>query len=99
MTIKDSFYILKDRVKPQRRIEKSFEYDPKMTDWDKVDYYCRNRKCGAGERILPETMCEDIDLNEFFLFADRTESIVGEQYLYSRLLTDKEFIDFEEQES
>lgn len=99
MAFKNSFYNLKKHVTSGSARAINPESDPKMTDLEKVDYYCRNRKCGAGERVLSASMCEDIDLNEFFIFADCTESIVGEQYLYSRLLTDKESIDFEEQES
>lgn len=99
MTIKDSFCVLKDRLKPQRRAEKSYDTDSKMLDWERVEYYCRNKELEAGDRLLDRELCADIDFDEFFARIDQTASLVGQQYLYSRLLTEKEQIAFDEQEA
>ncbi len=61
------------------------------------DYH--NKKQNKGF-VLTNRTCNDIDFDEFFMFADHTTSIPGQQYLYNHLRKIPEsFEHFEEQET
>jgi len=61
------------------------------------DYYKKKRK--TGERVLSDRTCHDLDFDEFYMFADRTVSRVGQQYLYAKLrLLPNQIPDFSQQE-
>lgn len=49
-------------------------------------YYRKKDKTNSFQSISDKT-CNDLDFNEFFMFADRTTSKVGQQYLYAALRT------------
>src|ERR1035438_72201 len=44
-------------------------------------YFVYKQKVDS-ETIVNDQMCNDLDFQELFQFADRTTSIVGQQYLY-----------------
>lgn len=56
-------------------------------NFDLADKYFRNRNKEDDFQILSNKTCNDLDFNELFMFADRTTSKVGEQYLYNTLRT------------
>lgn len=47
--------------------------------------YFSKRKNNLAYVRVSERTCNDLDLNDFFMFADRTSSRVGQQYLYCLL--------------
>ena len=67
--------------------------------FDLIDYYFKNKDRKNEFQIIGNrTMC-DIDFHELFRFIDKTRSKIGQQYLYNQLLTVKNDLLFEEQES
>lgn len=67
--------------------------------FDRIDYYFRNRKATNHLQSISDQTINDIDFKKVFALVDRTQSRIGEQYLYSRLLTIDQHVDFSEQES
>lgn len=50
-----------------------------------ITLYHRYRAGQEPAGLLSERTCEDLNLDDFFLFADRTSSSVGQQFLYDLL--------------
>ncbi len=46
------------------------------------DFYKKNKNKGI---VLTDRTCSDLDFDEFFMFADHTVSMPGQQFLYNRL--------------
>lgn len=68
-------------------------------NFDLIDNYFRKKKhCSFFHRMSDRTM-NDIDFKELFSFVDRTQSRIGQQYLFNRLLTINSSHNFTEQES
>lgn len=60
--------------------------EPKSTDFNFdliADYF--NKKDHKDEDLIDDRFCDDIDFDDFFMFADRTISHPGQQYLYNQL--------------
>ncbi len=61
-------------------------FEPKQEDFHFsliTDYF--NKNDHSGEDVVDDRFCNDIDFDEFFMFADRTLSKVGQQFLYNHL--------------
>lgn len=56
----------------------SFEY---------IESYFRKKIQSDTFQVLSDKTCNDLDFHEFFMIADRTNSKVGQQYLYNKLRT------------
>ncbi len=56
-------------------------------DFDLIEKYFRKRNNTDAFQVLSDKTCNDLDVNELFMFVDRTNSKVGQQYLYKRLRT------------
>jgi hypothetical protein len=56
-------------------------------NFELIDRYFRNKDHSDTLQVLSDKTCNDLDFNEFFMFADRTVSKVGQQYLYNTLRT------------
>ncbi|PWJ43270.1 MutS-related protein [Sediminitomix flava] len=69
--LKDSFGRLKDE---------SFYFN------DITQFFNRKDKSNAFH-VISEEVCSDLDFEELFMFLDRTNSKVGQQYLYHKLRT------------
>lgn len=52
-----------------------------------IERYFRDRKQPDNTYVLNDRMCNDLDFEEFFMFADRCLSCYGQQYLYAALRT------------
>lgn len=52
-----------------------------------IERYFRNRKTPEQAYVLNDRMCNDLDFEEFFMFADRCLTRYGQQYLYAALRT------------
>jgi DNA mismatch repair ATPase MutS len=54
-------------------------------DFEQIESYFRKKDNSDVFQILSEKTCNDLDFQELFMFLDRTNSKVGQQYLYNRL--------------
>lgn len=50
-----------------------------------IQKYFRNKNNSEAYQVLSERTCNDLDFDELFMFVDRTNSKVGQQYLYNKL--------------
>jgi DNA mismatch repair ATPase MutS len=56
-------------------------------DFESISEYFNKRDNSSCFQIISEKVCNDLDFNELFKFIDRTNSRVGQQFLYNRLRT------------
>ncbi len=56
-------------------------------DFELIDKYFRKKNNTDALQVLSDKTCNDLDFNELFAFIDRTNSKVGQQYLYNKLRT------------
>lgn len=56
-------------------------------DFEQIESYFRKKDHSGAFHILSDKTCNDLDFRELFMFADRTNSRVGQQVLYNRLRT------------
>ena len=54
-------------------------------NFDLIETYFRNMKHESAFQVLSDKTCQDLDFDELFMFLDRTQSKVGQQYLYNKL--------------
>lgn len=54
-------------------------------DFDLIEKYFRNKKNSDSFQVLSDKTCKDLDFDELFMFLDRSNSKVGQQYLYNKL--------------
>lgn len=54
-------------------------------NFDMIETYFRNKKHKGSFQVLSDKTCQDLDFDELFMFLDRTQSKVGQQYLYNKL--------------
>lgn len=54
-------------------------------NFDLIERYFRKKEQSGAYQVLSDKTCNDLDLNEVFMFVDRTTSRVGQQFLYNRL--------------
>lgn len=50
-----------------------------------IEKYFRNKDNTDSFQVLSDKTCNDLDFEELFMFLDRTNSKVGQQYLYNKL--------------
>jgi hypothetical protein len=55
--------------------------------FESIEKYFRNKNHNGDFQVLTDKTCKDLDFNELFMFADRTTSYVGQQFLYDTLRT------------
>lgn len=53
--------------------------------FDSIASYFKNKSNSESFHILSDKTCNDLDFEELFMFLDRTNSKVGQQYLYNKL--------------
>ncbi|MBN2602757.1 MAG: DNA mismatch repair protein MutS [Candidatus Thermoplasmatota archaeon] len=68
-------------------------------DFDRIGYYHRQRDKNSAFQVISEQIIKDIDFYRLFTFVDRTHSSIGQQFLYSKLLTMGKMFEFDEQET
>ena len=56
-------------------------------EFDMIEKYFRNKDNSGAYQVLSDKTCNDLDFDELYMFVDRTNSKVGQQYLYNRLRT------------
>ena len=56
-----------------------------LFDFDNIESYFRKKDNSTAFQTLTDKTCNDLDFRELFMFIDRTNSRVGQQYLYNKL--------------
>jgi hypothetical protein len=56
-------------------------------DWDKIKRFFQLTNKTSAYQVISDRTCQDLDLDELFMFIDRTSSKVGHQMLYHTLRT------------
>jgi hypothetical protein len=56
-------------------------------DFKQIESFFRKKDHSNSVQTLSDKTCNDLDFKELFLFLDRTNSKVGQQYLYNKLRT------------
>ena len=56
-------------------------------NFDLIERYFLKKDKSASFQVVSDKTCNDLDFQEFFMFADRTTSRVGQQYFYNKLRT------------
>src|SRR5450759_630657 len=56
-------------------------------NFELIEKYFRKKDKSDSFQCLSDKTCNDLDFLELFMFADRTVSKVGQQYLYNNLRT------------
>lgn len=54
-------------------------------DFEQIESYFRKRDNSIAFQTLSDKTCNDLDFQELFMFIDRTNSKVGQQFLYNKL--------------
>jgi len=54
-------------------------------DFQFIESYFRKKDQSAAFQTLSDKTCNDLDFQELFMFVDRTNSKLGQQFLYNRL--------------
>lgn len=54
-------------------------------DFEQIEKYFRKKDNSNSFQILSDKTCNDLDINELFMFIDRTKSKVGQQFLYNKI--------------
>lgn len=56
-------------------------------NFDLIERYFRKKDNNDSLHVISDRTCNDLDIHELFMFIDRTNSKVGQQYLYNKLRT------------
>lgn len=56
-------------------------------DFNLIELYFRKKDNSDAFQVLSDRTCNDLDFQELFMLIDRTNSKVGQQYLYNKLRT------------
>ncbi|MCF1422243.1 MutS-related protein [Mangrovimonas futianensis] len=90
--IKSSFYQIKFNRKKElnKRLKDSFgKLKDDSFDFDSIQKYFRRNDNSKAYQVLSDKTCSDLDFDDLFIFLDRTNSKVGQQYFYNNLRTIK----------
>jgi hypothetical protein len=80
--------MFESRKKARERLIESFgKVKDDSFNFDSIEKYFRNKDQTDAYQVLSDKTCNDLDFNELFMFADRTTSKVGQQFLYNTLRT------------
>lgn len=80
--------IFNRKNKTSERLQKSFgEIKNDSFNFDLIEKYFRKKDASKAYHVLSDKTCNDLDFNELFKYLDRTNSKIGQQYLYHKLRT------------
>jgi len=78
--------MLMSKKKDIERIRTSFgKLKDDSFNFELIEKYFKNKDNSSSFQVLSDKTCNDLDFQEFFRFLDRTNSKVGQQYLYNTL--------------
>lgn len=70
------------------RLQESFgKLKDETFDFESIENYHKNKDNSDAHQIISDKTCNDLDFDDLFMFIDRTNSKVGQQYLYNKLRT------------
>ncbi|GAA4243234.1 MutS-related protein [Winogradskyella damuponensis] len=73
-----------------QRLKESFgELKDDSFDFESIEKYFRKKDNSKAHQVLSDKTCNDLDFDDLFMFLDRTNSKVGQQYFYNNLRTIK----------
>lgn len=52
-----------------------------------IEKYFKNKDNSQAYQVLSDKTCADLDFDDLYMFIDRTNSKIGQQYLYNKLRT------------
>ncbi len=85
--ISQSFF---KKKKSTERLKNSFGQVKEATfDFNLIATYFRNKDNSSVDQVLSDRTCNDLDMDDLYMFIDRTHSKIGQQYLYNKLRTIK----------
>ena len=80
--------MFKKKYRSKKRIQQKLgEVKEEYFDFENIRAYCQKKDQSGVFQVISDRTFEDLDFDEFFMFADRTTSRVGQQYLYNQLRT------------
>ncbi len=68
-------------------LEKFGDFKDDSFDFKQIEEYFRKKDNSNAFQSLSDKTCNDINFQELFMFIDRTNSKVGQQFLYNKLRT------------
>ena len=72
----------------KEKLSNSFgETKDEFFDFQRIEKYFRKKNDSTAFQIISDKTSNDLDLDEVFMFLDRTNSKIGQQYLYNKLRT------------
>lgn len=74
----------KKRIK-EKLLSEFGNLKPDAFDFEYIESYFRKKDNSTAFHTLSDKTCNDLDFQELFMFVDRTNSKVGQQYLYNKL--------------
>ena len=74
----------KTRIK-EKLLSEFGNLKPDSFDFENIESYFRKKDNSTAFQTLSDKTCNDLDFQELFMFIDRTNSKVGQQYLYNKL--------------
>ena len=74
----------KKRIK-EKLLSEFGNLKPDAFDFEYIESYFRKKDNSTAFQTLTDKTCNDLDFRELFMFIDRTNSRVGQQYLYNKL--------------
>jgi len=88
------------KKKVNQRLKESFgQLKDDNFNFENIEKYFRNKDNSKAYQVLSDKTCNDLDFDDLFMFLDRTNSKVGQQYFYNKLRVinfDKEEVKFNE---
>jgi DNA mismatch repair ATPase MutS len=76
-------------IRTKKNTEKFLEEFGKLKedafDFEEITKYFKKKDHSGTFQVLSDKTCNDLDFEELFMYIDRTNSRVGQQYLYNKL--------------
>ncbi len=69
----------------ERLLGKFGELKDDSFDFELIEKYFKNKDNSDAFQVISDKTCNDLDFQELFMFLDRTNSKIGQQYLYNKL--------------
>jgi hypothetical protein len=78
----------KRKTKINERLKEDFgKIKEDSFDFTMIEKYFRSKNNSDAYQVLSDKTCNDLDFDDLFMFLDRTNSKVGQQYIYNALRT------------
>lgn len=80
--------IFKKKKKDRDRLINEFgKIKNESFTFDFIEMYFQHKNHSDSFQVLSDKTCNDLDIEELFMFIDRTNSNIGQQFLYDKLRT------------